>query len=69
MYEIIDGSANLGVHGREMPIWGYRYTARAFQAADDESADFPFDPAEDHDRYVRTRILALIEYISSLQVD
>lgn len=69
MYEIIDGTTEFGAHGRDMPVWGVRYMIDALRAADDESEDFPFDPTTGQDRYVRTRILALIEYLSSIQTD
>lgn len=71
VYEFIDGSADVGAHGREMPVWGMRYTADAFQAIDDPSADFPFhplDPKAGHQSYVRERILSLIDYLARLQV-
>lgn len=67
VYEIIDGTAEFGAHGRSMPIWGVRYMVDAYRAADDESADFPFDPVEEHENYVRTRILGLVEYLATIQ--
>ena len=67
VYDVIDGTTELGAHGRSMPIWGVRYMVDAYRAADDESADFPFDPGENNERYVRTRILALIEFLSTIQ--
>lgn len=67
VYETIDGTAEFGAHGRSMPIWGVRYMVDAYRAADDESADFPFDPAEERESYVRTRILALVEYLATIQ--
>jgi mono/diheme cytochrome c family protein len=67
-YAVIDGTSEIGSHGREMPIWGSRYSARASQIGDN-TADFPFDPTKDSDRYVRTRILSIIDYLSTLQQD
>ncbi len=62
LYSIIDGSAASGVHGTtEMPAWGSRY---AFDAPDQLGWDYS---AEDRRIFVRTRILALIEYLSTIQ--
>jgi mono/diheme cytochrome c family protein len=59
LYEAIEG-ANLPAHGsRDMPIWG---TAFRIQAGE-YYADMPYDTAV----YVRSRILALVEYINRLQ--
>ena len=61
IYEIIDGSEELKAHGtRYMPIWGREYIVRAGEA----NFDVPYDP----EMYVRTRILALTEYVQRLQV-
>lgn len=68
IYEVIDGTADISVHGRrDMPVWGFRYTVDAFEAGGDPTADFPFDPMEDYPRYVRMRILSLIDYLSAIQ--
>ena len=59
LYEAIEG-ANVPAHGsRDMPIWG---TAFRIQAGE-YYADMPYDTAV----YVRSRILALVEYINRLQ--
>ncbi|HEX6006875.1 MAG TPA: cytochrome c [Burkholderiales bacterium] len=58
VYNIIDGRLTVRAHGpADMPIWGADYKA--------ESAyfDVPYDP----EAYVRSRILALTEYVSRLQ--
>lgn len=68
MYGAIEGTADIDVHGREMPLWGKRYRERAALIAD-EDADFPFDPARDSESYVRVRVLSLIEYLSTLQIE
>ena len=62
LYGIIEGSDVAGVHGTsEMPAWGSRYDAQAqFQLGELYSA-------ADQEAFVRGRILALIEYISTLQ--
>jgi mono/diheme cytochrome c family protein len=64
VYSVIDGSAEIGVHGSsDMPLWGSRYR--------DRLAEDPYDAfsSEDTTIYVRTRILWLIEYLASLQVE
>lgn len=59
MYETIEG-ANVPSHGtRDMPVWGADYRIKAGEYY----GEVPYDS----DAYVRTRILALIEYISRLQ--
>jgi mono/diheme cytochrome c family protein len=58
--EVIDGRQTFKSHGpREMPIWGLDYLAKGAQSY----KDVPYDP----EVFVRTRILALTEYIYRLQ--
>ncbi len=60
VFEVIDGSQTMQAHGtRDMPIWGREYRLEAGSAY----FDTPYDP----ETYVRTRILALTEYVSRLQ--
>jgi len=60
VYETIDGSLMVKAHGtREMPIWGSRYRI--------EAADYYVDAPYDERAFVRARILALIEYLSTMQ--
>ncbi|MDX1780263.1 MAG: cytochrome c [Thalassovita sp.] len=61
VYAVIDGSAEVDVHGRDMPLWGDRYRERV---GNDPEGDF--SPA-DTEIYVRTRILALIDYLAGMQ--
>jgi mono/diheme cytochrome c family protein len=57
--EVIDGRQSFKAHGpSEMPIWGLDYLAK--------SREFYTDPY-DTETYIRTRILALTEYIYRLQ--
>jgi len=64
VYSVIEGSADVRAHGfRDMPVWGDRYRGRIDPAEDDQFAP------EDVDAYVTFRILALIEYLSTLQVE
>lgn len=63
IYETIDGSATVKAHGtKEMPIWGDRYRIQAAEYYAD--TPLPYDERA----FVRARILALIEYLSTLQV-
>jgi mono/diheme cytochrome c family protein len=60
-YETIDGRIAVREHGpRPMPIWGDRYLA----AAGEYYFDVPYEP----EMAVRSRILALTEYVARLQV-
>jgi len=64
VYAMIEGTADVRAHGgRDMPVWGKRYRARI-----DPSLDPDFGP-QDPEAYVTYRILALIEYLSTLQVE
>lgn len=58
-YAVIEGAGQS--HGtRDMPIWGQDYKVKAA----DYYIDVPYDP----EAYVRSRILALIDYLNRLQV-
>lgn len=58
--ELIDGRQTVRAHGpRDMPIWGKTYLASAGEAY----FDIPYDP----ELYVRTRVLALTDYLYRLQ--
>ena len=64
LYKAIDGTEEVSAHGmRDMPVWGSRYIARI---DDDPSFDYP---PEERERYSRNRILALVEYLSTIQAD
>lgn len=67
IYEVIEGSRETMKQGhgtRDMPIWGQRYMRRAAEGPG-------FDPLtqEQKEIYVRTRILSLIEYLSTIQAE
>jgi len=66
IYECIDGTLELDVHGpRDMPVWGRDYQRQAKREYRDEDYErAPFDP----EPYTRTRILALTDYLARLQV-
>lgn len=60
VHEVIDGRKIVKAHGpREMPIWGDRYMAEARDAF----WDVPYDP----ESFIRTRIVALTDYLERLQ--
>ena len=62
IYAAIEGTADVQAHGaRDMPVWGARYSA---MLADDPA--FVYSEAQ-RETFARTRILALIEYLSTLQ--
>ena len=58
LYDVIEGSG--AGHGtREMPVWGLDYTTQAVE----QLPDLPYNQAQ----FVRTRIMALLEYLNQLQ--
>jgi len=60
VYEIIEG-VGVAEHGtRDMPIWGRVYSMKA--------AEYYMDVPYNVEAYVRARILALVEYLSRIQV-
>lgn len=67
VYAVIDGTGVEGAHGeRAMPIWGDRYASGMSQEVDPQGVAGSLSP-EEIQALVRTRILSLIEYISTLQ--
>ena len=63
VYEVIDGRIERLVHGsRNMPVWGERYM-QGMMSRDTRE----FTSKELAEASVRARILALVEYISTLQ--
>jgi mono/diheme cytochrome c family protein len=62
VYSTIDGTTTIGAHGsREMPVWGNRYAAEGARGA---NPDFR---AEEAEVFARFRVLALTEYLASIQ--
>ena len=62
LYRVIEGAGVPGAHGTsEMPAWGERYDAKAPAQLGEM-----FSPS-DREAFVRGRLLALIEHISTLQ--
>jgi hypothetical protein len=68
-YEIIYGLKTIPTHGtREMPIWGYRFYPMTNLPHDvDLSYWKMFGPDQSSDVVVRTRILAVVDYLSRIQ--
>jgi len=61
VYEVIDGRELFPVHGtREMPLWGNAYRI--------EASSYYVDMAVNSERFTRTRILSMIDYIYRMQV-
>ena len=58
VYDVIEG-AGPGHGGRDMPIWGQDYSVKA--------AEYYMDVPYDREAFVRSRILALAEYLNRLQ--
>jgi mono/diheme cytochrome c family protein len=58
VYESIEG-AGVGHGSRDMPVWGQDYSIKA--------AEYYVDVPYNAEAYVRTRIFALVEYLSRLQ--
>lgn len=62
IYRIIDGSDASGVHGNsEMPAWGDRFRIRGAYVANPDFRD------AEAATYAQFRILALVEYLASIQ--
>lgn len=59
LYKVIEGTDTPAHGSRDMPVWGLDYRIQAGEYY----MDVPYDP----EAYVRTRILALLEYINRLQ--
>lgn len=63
IYDVIVADKQLPAHGsREMPVWGREYRIEAATRSQAGSAP------GDRESFVRSRVLAIIEYISRLQV-
>lgn len=61
VYAVIDGREEIKAHGtREMPIWGKYFSVRSIPEYDDYR--------NDSEAFVRSRILALIDFLNRWQV-
>lgn len=64
VYAVIDGREAVAGHGdRDMPVWGKDYSQQSVKAG-----EYYIDVPYDMEMYVRSRILALIDYLNRLQV-
>lgn len=64
VYATIDGRDMVKAHGdRDMPVWGRDYSMETIKAG-----EYYLDVPYDMELYVRSRILALIDYLNRLQV-
>jgi hypothetical protein len=62
VYEIIDGRQEIKAHGpRDMPIWGADYLEKAIPG-------YSVIPYYDPTVFVRSRIIALVDYVNRLQI-
>jgi mono/diheme cytochrome c family protein len=67
IYDIIDGRQQVRSHGdREMPIWGFRYSPAPIPGSGPVIPYF-LDPLYDREPVIRSRILAVIDYIYRIQ--
>jgi len=69
VYDTIYGSKPIPAHGtREMPIWGYLFIPMAnYPHTIDPSYWKMFGPEPSSEAVVRTRILAVVDYLSHIQ--
>ncbi len=69
VYETIYGSKTIAAHGnREMPIWGERFNPTMnYPHIIDPAYDALYPSRGSRDVVVRTRILAVVDYLSRIQ--
>ena len=61
--DVLEGAIDIGVHGRDMPIWGARYREALMEGVECSIT------AAECDTLVRVRMMSLIDYLSSIQVE
>jgi mono/diheme cytochrome c family protein len=67
IYDIIDGRQEVKPHGaRDMPIWGFRYSPAPIPGVSPVAPYF-VDPLYDREPVIRSRILAVIDYLYRIQ--
>jgi mono/diheme cytochrome c family protein len=67
VYDVIDGRLEVMSHGaRDMPIWGFRYSP-APTPGFNPIAPYFLDPLYDREPVIRSRILAVIDYLYRIQ--
>jgi mono/diheme cytochrome c family protein len=68
IYDVIDGRFEVETHGkREMPVWGQLYQPTIPWGSAQTTITTPYLSTALGELFVRARILALVEYISTLQ--
>jgi mono/diheme cytochrome c family protein len=68
IYDVIDGRQEVKAHGvRDMPIWGFRYSPAPISGVNPVAPYF-LDPVYDREPVIRSRILAVIDYLYRIQV-
>jgi hypothetical protein len=68
IYETIDGRKLVNAHGtREMPIWGFKYMPSPNQALSPASADKYLNSSYDPNVEIRSRVLAIVDYLNRIQ--
>lgn len=69
VYDVIEGSKAVGAHGtREMPIWGERFNPIVALPHDVDPSYWKMaGPDKSPEVVVRTRILAVIDYLNRIQ--
>ncbi|PRY71839.1 hypothetical protein CLV76_1392 [Marivita geojedonensis] len=58
---VLEGTVDVGVHGRDMPVWGARYREALMEGVECGIT------ATECEVLVRVRTLSLIDYLASLQ--
>jgi mono/diheme cytochrome c family protein len=67
IYDVIDGRLEVKSHGvRDMPIWGFRYSPAAIPGFS-TAAPYFLDPLYDREPVIRSRILAVVDYLYRMQ--
>jgi Cytochrome c len=67
IYETIDGRSEIRSHGtRDMPIWGFRFSPAPIPGLSPQAPYF-LDPLYDREPVIRSRILAVIDYLYRIQ--
>jgi hypothetical protein len=68
VYDTIYGIKSIVAHGtRDMPIWGFRYAPSLNPALIPKATDKYSVPTYEPEAVVRTRILAVIDYLNRIQ--
>ena len=63
----IDGRVEVGSHGtRDMPVWGFRFSPAPIPGFSPQAPYF-LDPLYDREPVIRSRILAVIDYLYRIQ--